>query len=159
MNHKVAARGALRKPSTGSGWAASFVIQLRSQLQVRMISTLTHSLTHLLKCVLRAWWIQNHSQSCVARDAYNWTNCNRTISVRANEASSPVSCERIPKLHFLCCLERSNCFSTPCLNAGTCIEEPGGYKCNCKYHFSGINCQGRSRYKLLYRVNHEKGDL
>ena len=38
-SHKVAARGVLRKPSTRSGWAASFVIQLRSQLQVRMIST------------------------------------------------------------------------------------------------------------------------
>jgi hypothetical protein len=39
MSHKVAARGALRKLSTRSGWAASLVIQLRSQLQVRMIST------------------------------------------------------------------------------------------------------------------------
>ena len=39
MSHKVAARGALRKSSTRSGWAASVVIQLSSQLQVRMIST------------------------------------------------------------------------------------------------------------------------
>ena len=46
------------------------------------------------------------------------------------------------ELYFLRCLERSNCFSAPCLNAGTCIEQPGGYKCNCKYHYSGINCQG-----------------
>ena len=39
MSHKVAARGALRKPSTRSGWAASLVIQFSSQLQVWMIST------------------------------------------------------------------------------------------------------------------------
>jgi hypothetical protein len=48
MSHKVAAIGALRRPSTRSGWAASFIIQLSSQLQVRMIST-PHSLTYLLK--------------------------------------------------------------------------------------------------------------
>ena len=39
LSHKVAARDALRKHSTGSGWAAFFAIQLSSQLQVRMIST------------------------------------------------------------------------------------------------------------------------
>jgi hypothetical protein len=46
MSHKVAARGALRKPSTGSGWATSIAIQLSSQLQVKMIRTPppTHSL-------------------------------------------------------------------------------------------------------------------
>jgi hypothetical protein len=44
MSHKVATKGALRKPSTRSGWAASFAIQFSSQLQVRMIST-----THLPK--------------------------------------------------------------------------------------------------------------
>ena len=32
MSHKATARGALSKPSTGSGWAASFVVQLSSQL-------------------------------------------------------------------------------------------------------------------------------
>jgi hypothetical protein len=37
MSHKVAARGALRKSSTRSDWAASFAIQLNSQLQVRLI--------------------------------------------------------------------------------------------------------------------------
>ena len=36
MSHKVAVRGALKKPSTGSGWAASFVIYLSSQLQAWM---------------------------------------------------------------------------------------------------------------------------
>ena len=59
--------------------------------------------------------------------------------------SSSGLCEPSLKLHILRCLERSNCFSAPCLNAGTCIEEPGGYKCNCKYHYSGINCQGSYR--------------
>ena len=40
ISHNVAAmRGALRKPSTRSGWAPSFAIQLSSQLQVRMIIT------------------------------------------------------------------------------------------------------------------------
>ena len=46
MSHKVAAIGALTKPSTRSCWAASLVIQLSSQLQVRMIST-PHLLTYL----------------------------------------------------------------------------------------------------------------
>jgi hypothetical protein len=40
MSHNVTLRGALRKPSTRSGWLASFAIQLSSQLQVRMISIL-----------------------------------------------------------------------------------------------------------------------
>jgi hypothetical protein len=44
MSHKVAARGAFRKPSTRSRRAASFVIQLSSEMQVRIIST--PSLTH-----------------------------------------------------------------------------------------------------------------
>ena len=39
------ARGTLRKPFTLSRWAASFVIQLSSQLQVMMISTPKYSLT------------------------------------------------------------------------------------------------------------------
>jgi hypothetical protein len=45
MSHKVAARGAFRKPSTQSGWASSFVIELKSQLQVRMITPPTSLLT------------------------------------------------------------------------------------------------------------------
>ena len=40
----------IRKPLTGSGWAASLVIQLSSQLQVRMISIPPPPLTHLLTC-------------------------------------------------------------------------------------------------------------
>ena len=61
-SHKVAARGAIRKLSTRSGWAASFVIQLSSQLQVsqvRVISTpyllgilSTHKL--ILRCIVIA---------------------------------------------------------------------------------------------------------
>jgi hypothetical protein len=39
LSHKATARGARSKPLTPSGWAASFVIQLISQLQVRMIRT------------------------------------------------------------------------------------------------------------------------
>ena len=39
MSHKVAVRGVLKKPSTESGWAASFGIQLSSEMQAR-ISTL-----------------------------------------------------------------------------------------------------------------------
>ena len=42
-------------PSTGSGWAVSFIIQLTSQRQVRMIST-SH---HLLTCLLACYFLKN----------------------------------------------------------------------------------------------------
>jgi hypothetical protein len=47
MSHKVAARGALRKPLTRSGWAASFAIQLSSQLPVRILQIDNIPLTFL----------------------------------------------------------------------------------------------------------------
>jgi hypothetical protein len=46
----VAARGALRKLSTRLGWAASFVVQLSSQLQVRMISQGCKLLSDIGQC-------------------------------------------------------------------------------------------------------------
>jgi hypothetical protein len=48
MSHKVAARGALRKPSTRSGWATSLVILLISQLQVKMIKCTLYSIKRTL---------------------------------------------------------------------------------------------------------------
>ena len=68
MSHKVTARDALRKPSTRSGWAVSFVIQFNSQLQVRMIST-AHIPTYLLIYKLHLFL----SFSCVISIQNNWT--------------------------------------------------------------------------------------
>ncbi|XP_022795937.1 neurogenic locus notch homolog protein 1-like isoform X3 [Stylophora pistillata] len=31
--------------------------------------------------------------------------------------------------------------SRPCQNGGTCVNQNGGYKCNCKPGYQGINCQ------------------
>ena len=39
------------------------------------------------------------------------------------------------------------CLSMPCKNGGTCMSTNyGGYKCNCKFLFSGINCQTRKKF-------------
>ena len=54
MSHKVAARGALRMPSTRSRWAASFAIQLSSQLQWRMLSSPPFTYLHFFSLLLRA---------------------------------------------------------------------------------------------------------
>jgi hypothetical protein len=64
MSHKVAARGAFRKPSTRSGWAASLVIQLSSRLQVRMISILHLPLTYL-ECFFKKSLSHQYSLSSI----------------------------------------------------------------------------------------------
>uniref|UniRef100_A0A914VNA0 Uncharacterized protein n=1 Tax=Plectus sambesii TaxID=2011161 RepID=A0A914VNA0_9BILA len=33
------------------------------------------------------------------------------------------------------------CFSSPCLNGGSCIPEGNNYSCNCPYNTSGSNCE------------------
>jgi len=38
-------------------------------------------------------------------------------------------------------LERSICYSNPCMNGGTCLDETYGYRCSCRMGYSGMNCQ------------------
>jgi hypothetical protein len=65
MSHKVAVRGALRKPSTRPGWAASCAIQFSSQLQVRMISTSLLTFLCSLSKIRILLWIFLNRLSCV----------------------------------------------------------------------------------------------
>ena len=51
-------------------------------------------------------------------------------------------------MYFLLCAHasaaRDDCFlgngSTPCLNGGVCVDEVGGYTCNCTEDFVGQDC-------------------
>ncbi|PIK43090.1 putative fibropellin-1 isoform X4 [Apostichopus japonicus] len=40
-----------------------------------------------------------------------------------------------------CESERDECSSSPCLNAGTCIDLLGAYRCECPVGYVGINCE------------------
>lgn len=37
--------------------------------------------------------------------------------------------------------EIDECFSNPCLNGGTCVDQVNGYVCNCRLGYKGNNCQ------------------
>ena len=50
---------------------------------------------------------------------------------------------------FICTAERSICFSNPCMNGGTCLDETYGYRCSCRVGYSGINCQRKCKLHLL----------
>ncbi|XP_013177867.1 PREDICTED: protocadherin-like wing polarity protein stan isoform X1 [Papilio xuthus] len=43
--------------------------------------------------------------------------------------------------HFLCDTEVDLCYSSPCVNNGTCIRREGGYTCVCAAGFTGTNCE------------------
>lgn len=41
--------------------------------------------------------------------------------------------------HYMCDTEVDLCYSSPCLNNGTCIRREGGYSCVCAAGFTGKN--------------------
>ncbi|XP_033746006.1 LOW QUALITY PROTEIN: cadherin EGF LAG seven-pass G-type receptor 2-like [Pecten maximus] len=41
---------------------------------------------------------------------------------------------------FLCDSEVNLCYSSPCVNGGTCVRREGGYTCQCGENFTGRNC-------------------
>ncbi len=38
-------------------------------------------------------------------------------------------------------IDTDECASSPCQNAGTCIDAVNGYSCNCTSGYEGINCE------------------
>lgn len=48
---------------------------------------------------------------------------------------------RLPAAGSRCELEINECLSSPCLNAGACEDQTGGYVCNCPVGFSGDHCE------------------
>ncbi|XP_037874856.1 protocadherin-like wing polarity protein stan [Bombyx mori] len=43
--------------------------------------------------------------------------------------------------HYMCDTEVDLCFSSPCVNNGTCVRREGGYTCVCAAGFTGVNCE------------------
>ncbi|XP_045493580.1 protocadherin-like wing polarity protein stan [Colias croceus] len=43
--------------------------------------------------------------------------------------------------HYMCDTEVDLCYSSPCVNNGTCIRREGGYTCVCPAGFTGENCE------------------
>ncbi|CAK1552868.1 unnamed protein product [Leptosia nina] len=43
--------------------------------------------------------------------------------------------------HYMCDTEVDLCYSSPCVNNGTCIRREGGYTCVCSAGFTGVNCE------------------
>ena len=35
------------------------------------------------------------------------------------------------------------CLSTPCQNSGVCQNKTNDYRCTCKDHFTGTNCESK----------------
>lgn len=52
---------------------------------------------------------------------------------------------------LLCFIDINECLSNPCVNGAECINTPGGYTCNCKEGWTGLNCaNGQSCCTLVY---------
>ncbi|XP_072940790.1 protocadherin-like wing polarity protein stan [Epargyreus clarus] len=43
--------------------------------------------------------------------------------------------------HYMCDTEVDLCYSSPCINNGTCLRREGGYTCVCAAGFTGVNCE------------------
>uniref|UniRef100_A0A5S6QZT1 Cadherin domain protein n=1 Tax=Trichuris muris TaxID=70415 RepID=A0A5S6QZT1_TRIMR len=70
-------------------------------------------------------------------------NVTKYLKILQQKDSSDVcdykidSCRMIDK-HQQCI---DMCSFEPCLNGGTCVPHPSGYRCSCKEHYTGRNCQ------------------
>lgn len=50
----------------------------------------------------------------------------------------------------------NECLSNPCVNGADCINTPGGYTCNCKDGWTGLNCangQSLGQFKNIFYLN------
>ncbi|RVE52505.1 hypothetical protein evm_002899 [Chilo suppressalis] len=43
--------------------------------------------------------------------------------------------------HYMCDTEVDLCYSSPCVNNGTCLRKEGGYTCVCTPGYTGVNCE------------------
>ncbi|XP_050557052.1 protocadherin-like wing polarity protein stan isoform X2 [Spodoptera frugiperda] len=43
--------------------------------------------------------------------------------------------------HYMCDTEVDLCYSSPCINNGTCVRREGGYTCVCAAGYTGVNCE------------------
>ncbi|KAJ8731807.1 hypothetical protein PYW08_014537 [Mythimna loreyi] len=43
--------------------------------------------------------------------------------------------------HYMCDTEVDLCYSSPCINNGTCVRREGGYTCVCAPGYTGVNCE------------------
>ncbi|CAF4901464.1 unnamed protein product [Pieris macdunnoughi] len=43
--------------------------------------------------------------------------------------------------HYMCDTEVDLCYSSPCINNGTCIRRESGYTCVCSAGYTGVNCE------------------
>ncbi|KAJ0179731.1 hypothetical protein K1T71_004322 [Dendrolimus kikuchii] len=43
--------------------------------------------------------------------------------------------------HYMCDTEVDLCYSSPCVNNGTCVRREGGYTCVCAAGYTGVNCE------------------
>ena len=61
--------------------------------------------------------------------------------------------------NFLCSADVDECVNSPCKNGATCVNNDGGYTCQCDAGWTGKQCeQGTSNYQC-YKINYLDGKI
>lgn len=96
------------------------------------------------------------SFTCVCKDGWEGAECQ-------NGMAFPYITQVTNYVHCLTCISIENtilqipiftdtneCLTFPCQNNGTCINNPGSYKCDCNNGWTGKDCiEGTSKHVLF----------
>jgi hypothetical protein len=77
---------------------------------------------------------QNTAFACLCQPNYTGVTCNIIVAAAATYPTTTTTAYPYFTL-------ANGCFSSPCMNGGTCVSSQFGYLCNCSPGYMGLRCE------------------